>query len=109
MMESPTAIYYLPVIEAAATEDRTQDKLNKIVAVFDLATYSKVQQLRWSNPDPTYRKHVIPSIGEFHIIMSYLGILGKRFGSEGLSDILVESELVASGSLSAALSGKHYN
>ena len=122
MIGSPTAIYYLPLIEAAATEDRTiatilartvaladELKLNKIVAVFDLAIYSKVQQLRWSDPDPTYRERVIPRLGEFHIIMSYLGILGKRFGSGGLSDILVESDLVASGSLSAALSGKHYN
>ena len=84
MMGFPTAIYYLPVIKAAAIEDGTiatilartvaladELKVNKIVADFDLEIYSEVQQLRWSDPDPTYRERVIPRLGGFPIIMSY--------------------------------------
>ena len=41
--------------------------------------------------------------------MSFLGILGKRFGPAGLSDIWIESDVVAAGSINAALQGKHYN
>ena len=118
----PTRIHYLPLIEAPATEDRTiltilcrtieiadELKLTKIVAVFDLAIYAKVQQLRWADPSRVYIERVIPRLGEFHTIMSFLSILGKRFGSGGLSDIWVQSEVVAVGSLNAALQGKHYN
>ena len=37
--------------------------------------------------------HVVESLGEFHTAMSYLGVIGRRFGSAGLSDILVEAHL----------------
>lgn len=41
--------------------------------------------------------------------MCYLGILGKRFGDAGLQDILIESEVVAPGSINGVISGHHYN
>ena len=39
----------------------------------------------------------------------YLGIIGKRFGDGGLRDLLVQSEVLAEGSVDRALSGKTYN
>ena len=38
-----------------------------------------------------------------------LAVIGKRFGDEGLPHIHIESEVIAAGSLSGVLEGKHYN
>ena len=118
----PTLIHYLPLIEAPATDEKTITtilqrtleiadalQLERIVAVFDLAIYCKVQMQRWADPSKVYLDRIIPRLGEFHTIMSFLGILGKRFGPAGLSDIWIESDVVAAGSINAALQGKHYN
>lgn len=115
-----TAIHYMPLIEAPATDINTintilvrsiaiADQLNlkKIVLVFDQAIYAKIQELRWKHH--IYAERTIVRMGEFHTIMSYLSILGKRFNSGGLGDIMVESGVVAAGSLPSVLSGKHYN
>ena len=111
-----SALYYLPVIEASPTEMSTvnsilkrsvqiadQLELDHIVLVFDQAIYAKAQQIRWKNDDFTKRLEV--RLGEFHTCMSYLSILGKRFGDAGLQDILIESEVVAPGSINGVING----
>ena len=44
-----------------------------------------------------------------HPLMMFLGIIGKRFGDAGYRDILVQSEVIADGSVDRALTGKMYN
>lgn len=39
--------------------------------------------------------------------MSYLGCIGKRFRNRGLQDLLVESEVLATGSVNGVMKGKH--
>ncbi|KAL1251048.1 hypothetical protein QQF64_018844 [Cirrhinus molitorella] len=115
-----SALYYLPVIEASPTEMSTvntilersvqiadQLELDHIVLVFDQAIYAKAQQIRWKDDNLTRR--IVIRLGEFHTCMSFLGILGKRFGDAGLQDILIESEVVAPGSINGVISGHHYN
>ena len=115
-----SAIHYLPVIEASPTEYSTvntiltnsvklanQLELESMVVVFDQAIYAKAQIIRWK--DPEIIKKLVIRLGEFHTMMSYLGILGKRFGVAGLQDIIVEAGIVAVGSINGVLSGKHYN
>ncbi|XP_034096209.1 uncharacterized protein LOC117562482 [Gymnodraco acuticeps] len=115
-----SALYYLPVIEASPTEMSTvntilkrsvqiadQLELDHIVLVFDQAIYAKAQQIRWK--DVEFTKRLVIRLGEFHTCMSYLSILGKRFGDAGLQDILIESEVVAPGSINGVLNGHHYN
>lgn len=75
--------------------------------VFDQAIYAKTQQIHWKDNDLTRR--LVIRLGEFHTCMCYLGILGKRFGDAGLQDILIESEVVAPGSINGVISGHHYN
>ena len=41
--------------------------------------------------------------------MSFLSVFSKRFRDAGLLDIIVESMLVANGSVNAVLEGRHYN
>ena len=38
-----------------------------------------------------------------------MAVIGKRFQDSGFQDILVESEIVATGSLNGVMSGHHYN
>ena len=113
-------IHYLPVIEypptdlAAAKEilcksvtiaDRLQ--LDEITLVFDQAIYCKAQQLRWSNNE--FKQRTVVRLGEFHTAMSFLKVIGKRFCDAGLQDIMVESGIVAVGSVNGVMSGHHYN
>ena len=41
--------------------------------------------------------------------MCFCAVIGKRFRDAGLLDILVESHVVASGSINAVFDGRHYN
>ena len=41
--------------------------------------------------------------------MTILAIIGKRFGDAGLHDLLLESGVLASGSINGVLVGKHFN
>lgn len=113
-----SALYYLPVIEASPTEMSTENtilkrsvqiavqlELDHIVLVFDQAIYAKAQQIRWKDNDFTQR--IVIRLGEFHTCMSYLS--RKTFGDAGLQDILIESKVVAPGSISGVISGHHYN
>lgn len=113
-------IHYLPVIEASSTEHSTiktilqhitamADKLETqtVIAVFDQAIYAKVQEQIWMNP--TIAERIIVRLGEFHTVMSFLAVLGKRFSCSGLEDILVESGVVALGSMNTVLNGHMYN
>ena len=113
-------IGYLPVIEASPTKYDTVFtilqkcidyadllRLNYIMVVFDMAIYLKAQEIRWN--DKILHDRVVVRLGEFHTAMSYLGVIGRRFGSAGLSDILVEADIIGQGSINSVLSGKHYN
>ena len=45
----------------------------------------------------------------FHACCIYLAVLGKRSGSAGLREIIVEADLAGPGNGEAVLRGKHYN
>ena len=90
-------IGYLPIIDQSPTEFDTvntillrtvevADNLNldAVVAVFDQAIYSKVQQIRWQIS--SFRERIVPRLGEFHLVMSYLKVIGKRFHETGLEE-----------------------
>ena len=47
--------------------------------------------------------------GIFHFIMVYMSIFNKRFGSAKMRDALVQSSIVAEGSVDSTLRGKSYN
>ena len=44
----------------------------------------------------------------FHVIMIYLGIIGKTFSEAGLRDVIVQSDVIAIRSVHKTLSGKMY-
>ena len=47
-------------------------------------------------------------IGSFHILCAYMKMIGNKMQGTGLSDILLESELMSCGSLVGVLKGKSY-
>ena len=48
-------------------------------------------------------------MGVFHTIGSLFSALSSKMKGSGLSEILIESGVCASGSLEKVMSGKHYN
>jgi len=82
-------------------------QLPSIVCVFDQALYAKAAEIVWSRR--TDFPGIILSMGVFHTICTLLRILGKRFADAGLRDLLVEAGVVAQGSVSTMLEGRHYN
>lgn len=109
---------YCPVINASPTEMPTVCEIMKRsiliaeqleqenpVMVFDQAIYCKALSIKWQNPDTL--NHCVIRMGAFHIAMTFIAVIGKRFA--GLYDILVESGVMALGSVNSILDGKHYN
>ena len=113
-------IGYLPMIPASPTSYDTvftmmkrsvaiadQLRISSVTIVVDMAIYIKAQDIRWADSD--LRNRTVIRLREFHTCMTFLAVIGKRFGDAGLFDILVESEVVAIGSSNAVLQGRHYN
>ena len=113
-------IGYLQVIDSSPTELSTvntalkrsiaiADKLyqHDVVIVFDQAIYAKALEIVWQKPQEYSR--VVLRMGAFHTACSFLAVIGKRFGDAGLCDLLVESGVLGTGSLSGVIEGRHYN
>ena len=81
--------------------------LVSLVCVFDQPIYSKACEIKWK--EPAKFKACLLMIGMFHLIMVYMSILNKRFSSAGMRDALVQSSIVAEGSVNSAVTGKSYN
>ena len=73
---------------------------------FDLAVAKKAYSLVWQQPD---FKNVIVRMSIFHTICSIFGALGKKMKRSGLSEIVIETGVCASGTLDKVMSGKHSN
>ena len=77
------------------------------VITFDQASYTKAKQLQWRFSDEFSK--VIIRVGGFHIATNYLALMGKKYASSGVDDLLVESGVYGAGGVSALMKGKAYN
>jgi len=75
------------------------------VITFDLAIYSKAKEIQWRFPDEF--SIVAVRMGEFHIALNFLSLLGKKFGDSGLDDLLIESGVCAAGSTSTLMKAEN--
>ena len=111
---------YLPTINAPATNMSTvyevltkslqvKDTLNlqSIVVVFDQALYAKATEIKWKHREQF--KDLVLRMGVFHTICTFLSVIGKRFQDAGLRDVIIESGVIAKGSVSGVLEGRTYN
>ena len=69
--------------------------------------YAKSQEIVWKQTDEF--SNVVLRMGAFHTAMTFIAVLGKRFGDTGLSDLFIEAGIIASGSVSGVLEGRQYN
>ncbi|GFY36060.1 uncharacterized protein TNCV_4844321 [Trichonephila clavipes] len=74
---------------------------------YDLAIAKIALQIQ-ATENNTFQKLFI-HLGAFHIMMSYFKAIGKVINDCGLTTIMVESEMLASGSVSSFIEGKHFN
>ena len=72
---------------------KEQLRLKYIVCVFDKAVCCKVMELKWRYQD-RYNDYV-KMLGNFHMIMMYLGIIGKKISEAGLRDLIVQRDVLA--------------
>ncbi|XP_038063921.1 uncharacterized protein LOC119734467 [Patiria miniata] len=113
-------VAYLPVIDASPTDLNTVNtilhksveianklELPSVVVVVDQAIYAKAQTIRWQTPH--FMDRIVIRLGAFHTTMTALATIGKRFCDAGLQDILIESDVVAPGSMNGVINGHHYN
>lgn len=74
---------------------------------YDLAITKIAYQIQ-SVEKPNFNDLFI-HMGAFHTMMSYFKALGKFIDECGLTHMMVESNLLASGSVNGFISGKHFN
>ena len=86
---------------------KEQLRLNYTVCVFDQAIYYKALEQKWRYPDKY--KYYIVMLGIFYMTMMYLVITDNKFSDAGLKDLIIQSDVVATGSVDKALSGRIYN
>ena len=76
------------------------------IIVTDQAVYEKTLEIS-SSPSDVGLQRIVLRMGAFHIILNFFAVVGHRFGSAGLRDVLREADVLASGSVDAVLDGRH--
>ena len=116
----PTVIGYCPMINGSSTELSTIYTVIKkaqnicaslgqrdTVVTFDLAIYCKAKLITWKYPEEF--TNTVIRLGGFHVALNFLSVLGKRYQSSGIEDILIESAAYGSGTVASLMKGKSYN
>ncbi len=47
--------------------------------------------------------------GAFHVVLNFFAVVGSCFGDDGLRDVLIKANVLASGSVDEVQKGRHYN
>ena len=115
-LPSVSKIGYCPMIEGSSTELSTVCTVMKhaqticaslgqldTVITFDLAIYAKAKQIQMRFPEEF--SNTVIRLGGFHIALNFLSLLGKKFHSSGLEDLLIESGVYAAEKTSALSRG----
>ena len=119
--DSPQQIIsYLTPINASPTNTsivlQTMEQSKKIAedlqqpsiqVTYDLAIAKVALQIQASEK-PTFDNLFI-HLGPFHIMMAYFKAIGKVISDCGLTNVMVESTLLANGSVNGFIDGKHFN
>ena len=77
--------------------------------VFDHAIYPKAVEVLTNPANKDLQSFINLLMHPFHAFCIYLAVLGKRFGSARLREIIVEADLIGPGSVEAVLRRKNYN
>ncbi|CAG9823189.1 unnamed protein product [Phaedon cochleariae] len=115
----PSAVGFMPIILNPAHEIETLTTvLQRCIALgnslgykyisltADQQLYCKLLELRWSSPE--FKERIILRMGGLHIAMNFLHTIGQHMAGSGLSEIWLESGILAEGSATKVLEGKAY-
>ncbi|XP_032457827.1 uncharacterized protein LOC116417096 isoform X1 [Nasonia vitripennis] len=104
---SPTNISV--VYETMRQSQRIAEELQQqyIEVTYDLAIAKVAYQIQ--SAEHPQLSNLFIHLGAFHIMMAYFKAVGKFINECGLTYIMVESGLLASGSVNGFISGKHFN
>ena len=83
--------------EGAFTPYQRSVKRKATVCVYDQAIYPKACQIKCKEQEKFQDLFLI--MGTFHIISTFLAVISSRFKDVGLRDILIQSSVVAEGSV----------
>ena len=113
-------VEYLPSINAPASSMATiheiivraiqikeELQLSGIVLVCHHAIYAKAIEIAWKHSDEFIP--IVLRLCSFHTACTFMAVIGKRFKDAGLTDIAIESCIVADGSINSVLEGEEYN
>ena len=117
----PHSVYYLPSINQSPTKmDTVQEVLLQAKAkaeavglresdvVLDHAIYCKALDIMMNPENIQLKDFINLRMGGFHASCIFIAVIGKRFGSAGLRDI-IESGIVGTGVAESVIKGKQYN
>lgn len=79
----------------------------KIILSYDLAIAKMAMQIQIME-HPRY-ENIFVSLGGLHVQLAFFKAVGKMIDSSGIEEILVQSEVIAHGSLYSFISSKHFN
>ena len=48
-------------------------------------------------------------MGGLHVSMTCIAVIGRRYASAGLRDVLIEADILSCGNVDQVLNGRHYN
>ena len=83
-----------------------EKKMPFAIIVGDYPVYLLLLELKSENA--VQFSKILPFMGPFHIQMSFIYAIYKRFKGSGISDVLVAAGVIAGGSVDQALRGKHF-
>lgn len=104
---SPTSISV--VLETMKQSQQIAAEVNQsnIQVTYDLAIAKVALQIQ-ATEKPKFDNLFI-HLGPFHIMMAYFKAVGKIISDCGLTNVMVESSMLANGSVNGFLDGKHFN
>lgn len=113
-------ISYLATINLSSTDTAVvQETMNQRLKVaqecsgqymqvtYDLAIAEIAMQIQ-ATESPQFNDLFI-HLGSFHIMMAYFKAIEKFIDNCGLSNIIIDAELLTSGSMNGFITGKHFN
>lgn len=104
---SPTSYSVVNETMSLTENIRKQCDQDYIIVTYDLAIAKMAMQVQ-SEEAPKY-DNLIVNLGGFHIQSAFYKALGKFLDCCGVENILIESGVIAAGSINGFISGKHFN
>lgn len=105
MSPTNTTVIYETMVQAKKIANECNQ--TSISVTYDLAIAKVALQIQ-TTEQPKFDNLFI-NLGAFHIMMANFKTVGKYIEESGLTYIMVESDLLASGSVNGFITGKHFN